>query len=147
MKVLLLQDVENLGWLGDVIDVSTGYARNYLLPAALAVVPNEANIKAIAQTKARHAEKRINQRQKLEQAAAEVDQAEAVIAVKTNEKGHLFGSVMAADIAANLREQGFSVADRIVQLPEHIKEVGTYPVTLNFAGDLKVTISLVVVAK
>ena len=76
-----------------------------------------------------------------------VEGAEAVIAAKANEQGHLFGSVAAHEIAANLREQGFSVADEIVQLQENIKEVGTRQVELKFADDLKVTVNVVVVAQ
>lgn len=146
MKVLLVKDVAKLGWLGDVVEVSTGYARNYLLPQRLAKVPSEANLKSIAGEKAMRAEQRIADRKRLEQAAAAVDGAEAVIAAKANELGHLFGSVTAAEIAANLRGQGFEVADEIVKLGEHIKEVGTTKVTLEFAEDLKATVNVVVVA-
>jgi large subunit ribosomal protein L9 len=146
MKVLLVKDVAKLGWLGDVVEVSTGYARNYLLPQRLAKVPSEANLKSIAKEKAKHAEQRIADRKRLEQAAAAVEGAEAVIAAKANELGHLFGSVTADEIAANLRGQGFEVADEIVKLGEHIKEVGTAKVTLEFAEDIKATVNVVVVA-
>jgi large subunit ribosomal protein L9 len=147
MKVLLCQDIKELGWLGDVVEVSTGYARNYLLPQSLAMPATKANLKSIAKEKTRRAEQRIRERKRLEQAAAAVDGAEAVIASKANEQGHLFGSVAAGDIAANLREQGFEVADEVVQLPEHIKQVGTYQVTLKFAEELSVTVNVVVVAE
>jgi large subunit ribosomal protein L9 len=145
MKVLLVKDVDKLGWLGDVVEVNTGYARNYLLPQRLAKVPSEANLKAIAKEKAKHAEQRITERKRLEQAAAAVEGAEAVIAAKANELGHLFGSVGAVEIAANLREQGFEVADEVVRLDEHIKEVGTTNVTLEFAEGLRATVNVVVV--
>lgn len=147
MKILLLNDVERLGWLGDVIEVADGYARNYLLPQRIAVVPNEANIKSIAAEKAKRSVVRIAEQTRLEQAAKEVAGAEAVVAAKANEKGHLFGSVTAGDIAANLREQGFSVADEIVVLDEHIKEVGQQEVKLKFSSDLVVAVNVVVVAK
>ncbi len=146
MKVLLCQDVKKLGWLGDVVEVSEGYARNYLFPQGLAKEANEANLKAIAKEKAKRAEQRIMERKRLEKAAAAVNGAEAVIASKANEQGHLFGSVSAGDIAANLRELGFEVADEVVQLTEHIKQVGTYPVTLKFADDLTATVNVVIVA-
>jgi len=147
MKVLLCQDVEKLGFLGDVLDVSSGYARNYLIPQGLAVVPSQVNLKALAKEKARRAEERIRQRKRLEETSAKVQGAEAVIASKANEQGHLFGSVAEHDIATNLREQGFEVADEIVQLPEHIKEVGTYNVILRFASDLTAAVNVVVVAQ
>jgi len=145
MKVLLCEDIKNIGWLGDIVEVTTGYARNYLLPQGLAAIATEANVKALAKEKAKRAEQRIHQRKRLEQAAAAVDGAEAVLAAKANEQGHLFGSIAARDIAGNLREQGFEVADEIVQLPENIKQVGTTQVTLKYADDLTATVNVVVV--
>ena len=67
------------------------------------------------------------------------------MAAKANEQGHLFGSVTERQIAANLRAQGFEVADEIVQLPEHIKEVGTHAVTLKYAENVTATVNVVVV--
>ncbi len=147
MKVLLCQDVKLLGWLGDVVEVNAGYARNYLLPQGLAKPAIEANLRAIAKEKARRAEQRITQRKRLEEAAAAVEGAEAVLAARANEQGVLFGSVSAGEIAGNLREQGFEVANEVVQLPEHMKNVGTHSVTLKFADDLTAQVNVVVVAE
>jgi len=147
MKVLLCEDIKKLGWLGDVVEVAEGYARNYLLPQGKAKPATESNIKAIAQDKARAAEARIVESKRLEQAAAAVEGAEAVLATKANEQGHLFGSVTEVMIATNLREQGFQVADEIVVLPEHIKEVGEHEVTLRFADEVTVTVKVTVVAE
>ncbi len=145
MKVLLCEDIQKLGWLGDVVEVNIGYARNYLLPQGLAKVATEASIRAIAEEKAKRAEQRIKDSKRLEDAAKAVEGAEAVVAAKANELGHLFGSVTERQIAANLREQGFEVADEIVQLPEHIKQVGTHAVMLKFADDVTATVNVVVV--
>ena len=147
MKVLLIEDINKLGWLGDVVEVSTGYARNYLLPRRLAVIPTEANLRSLAEEKAKRSEERIHEQKRLEKAAAAVEGAEAVIAAKANEQGNLFGSITAGDIAANLREQGFEVADEVVQLPEHIKDLGTHPVKLQFGADLTATVNVVIVAE
>lgn len=146
MKVLLCEDVKNLGWLGDIVEVSTGYARNYLLPEGLAKIATEANIRALAKEKAGRTEQRKYERGRLEEIAAGVEGAEAVLAARANEAGLLFGSVGASDIAGNLREQGFEVADKVVQLPENIKNVGTSQVTLKFTEDLTATVNVVVVA-
>ena len=145
MKILLCEDIDKLGWLGDVVEVSEGYARNYLLPQGLAKFATEDSIKAIADEKAKRAEQRVLEGKRLDEAAKAVEGAEAVIAAKANEQGHLFGSVSAHQIGANLRAQGFEVTDEVVQLPEHIKEVGTHEVTLKFAGDVTVTVNVVVV--
>ncbi|UCD49005.1 MAG: 50S ribosomal protein L9 [Phycisphaerales bacterium] len=145
MKVLLCEDIRKLGWLGDVVDVAEGYARNYLLPQGLAKVASEGNIRAIAQEKSQRAEQRLKERKRLEVAAEAVNGAEAVLAAKANEHGVLFGSINEKMIGANLREQGFEVADDVVKLPEHIKQVGTHEVALKFADDVRATVNVVVV--
>lgn len=145
MKVLLCEDVKTLGWLGDVVDVSDGYARNYLLPQGLAKIATEANQKALAKDKAKRAEQRIHERKRMEEAAKAVEGAEAVLAAKANEQGVLFGSITAEQIAANLRSQGFEVADDVVQLPEHIKRLGTHSVILKYDKDLSAAVNVVVV--
>ena len=147
MKVLLCEDIRKLGWLGDVVDVTEGYARNYLLPQGLAKVATEGNIRAIAKAKAERAEERLKERKRLEAAAEAVNEAEAVLAAKANEHGVLFGSITDRMIAANLREQGFAVADEVVKLPEHIKQVGSHSVTLKFADEVTATVNVVVVAE
>ena len=145
MKVLLCEDIKKLGWLGDVVEVNEGYARNYLLPQGLAKVATEGNIRAIAQEKSKRAEQRLHERKRIEKAAEAVSGAEAVLAAKANEQGVLFGSVTESMIAANLRAQGFEVADEVVRLPEHIKHLGTHEVALRFAEDITAEVHVVVV--
>jgi large subunit ribosomal protein L9 len=145
MKVMLCEDISKLGWLGDVVEVNDGYARNYLLPQGLARPATEANLRAIAKEKSRRAEERKLQAEKLKTIVETVDGAEAVVAAKANERGVLFGSVGPARIAQNLREQGFEVADEFVDLHEHIKNVGISQVKLTFAEGLTATVSVVVV--
>ena len=147
MKVLLCQDVEKLGWLGDIVEVKDGYARNYLLPYSVAVIPNEANVKSLADAKARNAAGRKIAQEKLGGIAEAVEGAEAVVAAKANEQGHLFGSVGEHDIASNLRDQGFEISDNMVKLSEHIKEVGTHEVKLKVGADLFATVNVVVVSQ
>lgn len=146
MKILLLSDVDNLGWLGDIVDVKDGYARNYLIPHGLGTIPTDANIKGLAKEKVKRAEYRIAESKRLRKAADAVAGAEAVIAAKCNQQGRLFGSILPADIAKNLREQGFEVADEIVKISDHIKEIGTYTnVVLKFNFETKADITVVVV--
>jgi len=146
MKILLCEDVKRLGWLGDVVEVNEGYARNYLLPQGMATIPTEVNLKSLEKEKAKRAEQRLHERGRIEKASAAVEGAEAVVGAKANEQGVLFGSVSAREIALNLREQGYEVADEIVQLKEHIKHIGTHSVELRFTEDLKVAVNVVVVA-
>jgi len=145
MKILLCEDIDKLGWLGDVVEVSEGYARNYLIPQRLGKPATEGAIRAIAEEKARRSEQRKLEGKRLEKAAEAVNGAEAVVAAKANELGHLFGSVTAHHIAANLRSQGFEIKDEVVHLPEHIKQVGTHAVTLKFGKDVTATVNVVVV--
>lgn len=147
MKLLLCDDVESLGWLGDIVEVKEGYARNYLLPQGLAIVPTAANIKSLAEEKTRRTEARklvLEQKQKL---IAAVQGAEVVLSAKANEQGSLFGSVSAHDIADNLRQQGFEVADEMVKLSGHIKELGTSEVVIRAAADLQATVRVIVVSQ
>jgi large subunit ribosomal protein L9 len=145
MRILLCEDIRGLGWLGDVVDVNDGYARNYLLPQGLGKPATNANLRSIAKDKVKRAEQRKLEEEQLQKVAEAVEGAEAVVAAKANEQGVLFGSVGASQIAQNLREQGFEVADEDVALHEHIKQVGTSEVTLKFADDLTATVSVVVV--
>jgi large subunit ribosomal protein L9 len=155
MKILLCKDVKNVGWVGDVVEVSDGYARNFLLPGRLGIVPTKGNLKSLAKAKAERVEQLKTVRERAEQAAAAVDGAEMVITTKANEQGHLFGSVGPSDITAGLREQGFEIMDEMVRLNEHIKEVGTHEVNLVFKkpadggsiADLTAKIKVVVAAE
>ena len=148
MKLLLVEDVESLGWLGDIVEVKAGYARNYLVPQGLAVVPTEKSIAALADEKARRAEVRKLDHQKKEQLASAVEGAEVVLSAKVNELGHLFGSVTERDIAENLRQQGFTVQDAMVKMPHgHIKDLGTHDITLKITPDLNAVVRVVVVSQ
>ena len=146
MKILLCEDIDKLGWLGDVVEVAEGYARNYLIPQRLATQATDGNIRAIAEEKSKRADQRKLEGKRLETAMKAVEGAEAVVAAKANEQGHLFGSVTAREIAANLREQGFEITEKRVQLTEHIKDLGTHPVTIRFSAELTTTVNVVVVA-
>jgi large subunit ribosomal protein L9 len=145
MNVLLCRDVEKLGWYGDVVDVREGYARNYLLPQGIATAPTEAKIKAMAAEKAKRAEQRNIIVENLKKASRAVNGAEAVIAAKANEQGHLFGSVTESQIATNLRQQGYEVADKHIRLGGHIKEVGQHTVKIEFAADITAEVKVTIV--
>ena len=148
MKLLLIEDVEMLGWLGDIVDVKAGHARNYLVPQGLAVVPTQASIDALADEKARRASSRQLEYEQKEQLVSSIEGAEVVLAAKANELGHLFGSVAERDIAENLRQQGFAIKDAMVRMPDgHIKDLGTHDITVRITPDLKAFVSVVVVSQ
>jgi len=148
MKLLLIEDVESLGWLGDIVEVKAGFARNYLVPQGLATVPTQAGIDSLAEEKARRAEQRQLEHKQKEELVSSVEGAEVVLAAKANELGHLFGSVTERDIAENLRQQGFAIKDAMVRMPDgHIKDLGTHGITVRITPDLKAVVSVVVVSQ
>ena len=145
MKLLLHANVDKLGHVGDVVEVTEGYARNYLIPQLIAVEPTKANIEAIAEERARQVELRRLARAELEASAAKVSDAEITITSRVNEQGHLFGSVGEAEILAALQEKGFTVQAKHIVLGGHIRETGTFDVRLRFASDIESTVHLTVV--
>src|SRR5271170_2385298 len=136
VKLLLNESVKNVGKVGDVVEVSPGFARNYLLPQGLAVVPTPGNVKRI---EARRIEIERMERERRDQQAALIKQLAAVevtLERKANEQGSLFGSVTATDIAKALQTQGFNILPGDVNLPGRLDRVNTYTVQIKFAEDL-----------
>lgn len=145
MKLLLTQDVDKLGMVGDVVDVKEGYARNYLLPVGIAVEPTPANLKAIAAARAKAAEARAQLEKVRRQTAERLANIEVTIKAAANEEGHLYGSVGPREIAAALRAEGHSVDAHHVQLHEPIRHLDNIPVEVRFAEDIRAEIKVWVV--
>ena len=145
-QVLLRETVKDLGKVGDVVMVRTGFARNYLVPRGLAVEASHDNIEMMKRRRARYdAEEQERQ--------AQVDARVAALAevmVKTTEKadegGHLYGSVNAAAVARLLTSAGHPTDERAVRLAEPIKTVGTHSVPIHVHGDSMGAITVVVEA-
>jgi large subunit ribosomal protein L9 len=136
VKLLLNESIKNVGKVGDVVDVSPGFARNYLLPKGLAVQPTPNNVKRI---EARRIEIERLERERRDQQAAMIGQlatVEVTLERKANEQGNLFGSVTATDIAKALQGQGFNILPGDVNLPGKLDRVNTYTVKIKFADDL-----------
>jgi large subunit ribosomal protein L9 len=144
VKLLLKESIKNVGRVGDVVEVSPGFARNYLLPKDLAVYPTAANIKKVEQ---RRREIERLERERREQQAALLKQLEGVevtLERKANEQGHLFGSVSATDIAKALQAQGFNVHPDDVNLKGKLDRIDKYMVEIRFAEDLATEIKVYV---
>jgi large subunit ribosomal protein L9 len=136
IKLLLKESVKNVGRVGDLVDVSPGYARNFLLPKDLAVHPTPGNVKKV---EARRKEIEKQERERREQQAALIQQlsgVEVTLERRANEQGHLFGSVSATDIARGLQSQGFNIQPDDVNLPGKLDRIDTYQVQIKFADDL-----------
>ncbi|MBP2656277.1 MAG: ribosomal protein [Firmicutes bacterium] len=148
MKVILQQEIKKLGKKGDVIEVSEGYARNYLLPQKLAIMGTSTNVNAAKQ----HQEAEVRKAKRLlDEAkvyAAQIGKLSVTVAVKTGEGGKLFGSVNSKDIADALKaEHGVELDKRKVDLPEAIKALGTYPVTVKLHPEITAQIQVKVIGK
>jgi large subunit ribosomal protein L9 len=142
VKLLLNESIKHVGKVGDVVDVSPGFARNYLLPKGLAVQPTPNNVKRI---EARRIEIERQERERRDQQAAMIAQlatVEVTLERKANEQGSLFGSVTATDIAKALQGQGFNILPGDVNLPGKLDRVNTYTVNIKFADDLAVDLKV-----
>jgi len=145
MEVILRQAVENLGNPGDLVKVSSGFARNYLLPRGVAVTATEGNKKRIAQEKARLEAAEAARRQTAAGYASSLEQVSLTFSARVGEEGKLFGSVTAADIAAQLEAQGHHIEKRQIDLNEPIKALGVYRVPIKLHADVKPEIKVWVI--
>ncbi len=145
MEVILRQAVENLGHPGDLVKVSLGYARNFLLPRGIAVEATEGNKRRIAQEKARLEAAEAERRQSAENYASTLEQVSLTFAARVGEEGKLFGSVTAADIAQQLEAQGIRVERRQIDLSEPIKALGVYRIPIKLHADVKPEIKVWVI--
>jgi large subunit ribosomal protein L9 len=137
MEVILRQAVENLGKPGDVVKVSNGYARNFLLPRGVAFEATPGNLKRIAQEKNR-LEAAENERRSAAQGLAEkLEQVSLTFSARVGEEGKLFGSVTAADIVQQLESQGFQIEKRQIDLHEPLRTLGVFRVPVRLHADVK----------
>lgn len=145
MEVILRQAVENLGKPGDVVKVTNGYARNFLLPRGIAFEATPGNLKRIAQEKDR-LEAAENERKAAAQKLAEkLEQVSLTFSARVGEEGKLFGSVTTADIAQQLESQGFDIEKRQIDLHEPIKALGVYRVPIRLHADVQAEIKVWVI--
>jgi large subunit ribosomal protein L9 len=137
MEVILRQAVESLGKPGDVVKVSNGYARNYLLPHGVAFEATPGNLKRIQQERDR-LEAAENERRGAAQGLAEkLEQVQLTFSARVGDEGKLFGSVTSADVAQQLEAQGFPIEKRQIDLHEPIKALGVYRIPIRLHADVK----------
>jgi len=147
MRVILREDVAQLGDVGDVVNVKPGYARNFLLPRGLAVVANERQMKRLTHEKHVIEARVAKARMSADGVRAKLDNLVLSIEKAAGENEKLFGSVTAMEIDALLREQGFDIDRRKLQLSENIKALGEYPIAIKLHRDVTATITVNVVAR
>lgn len=145
MEVILLEDMKGIGAKGATVNVKPGFARNYLLPRRLAIPTGTraANLyQELERQKATQADKLIAAA-RIE--AAKLDGFQVNIPAQANEEDTLFGSITNADVADALKAAGHDVEKRRIELDEHIKQLGTYDVTVRYYGGVTATIKVWVV--
>lgn len=148
MQVILLDKVQNLGDLGEIVNVKNGYARNYLIPQKKASRATEENIKAFEAQKAELVAKAKESLAAAQARAESVNGLSFTISANASPEGHLYGSVGPREIADKLTESGYPIdTSEVIQSEGVIKEVGEFAVKLNFHADVDAEVTLTVVAE
>ena len=145
MKVILQENVDNLGYVGDILDVANGYARNYLLPYKKALEANPRNVKALEHAKRVTGHKAKEVEQGLKGEAEKLSGVSLTFLVQTGKDDKLFGSITSKDIEEGLMAEGFEVDRRKIQLPQPLKELGASTVDIKLFRDItaQITVTLV----
>lgn len=144
MKVILIQDVKALGKKGDIKEVAEGYARNFLIPRGLVVEASGGHLKEHQSQEKRQEAKVAKALTAAENLAKKIDGLNLEVVAKVGEGGRLFGSVTSADVAKALKEKGFDIDKRKIELGEAIKSLGTYSVRVKLHPNVDSHVELVV---
>lgn len=144
MKVLLQQDVKNLGKVGDLVNVKTGFARNYLFPRLLAVEATEKRVKEFAHLKLVAEAKKKKAMAERQEVVKKMAGVSLTFRMPTGETDKLFGSVTNTDISNELEKHGFSIDRRDIHLEEPIKVLGSHKATVKLGEGLEAEIAIVV---
>ena len=145
MEIILRQAVENLGHTGDIVKVSPGYARNYLIPRGLAYEATAGNKKRLEQERARLEAAENERRGSAQEMATKLEAVSLTFSARVGEEGKLFGSVTSADIAQQLEAQGIHIEKRQIDLHEPIRALGVYRVPVRLHADVKPEIKVWVI--
>jgi len=145
MEVILRAAVENLGHPGDIVKVSPGFGRNYLLPRGLAYAATAGNKKRMEQERQRLEAAELSRKSSAEQLAARLEQVSLTFSARVGDEGKLFGSVTTADITHQLEGLGFTIEKRQIDLHEPIRSLGVYRIPVRLHADVKPEIKVWVI--
>jgi large subunit ribosomal protein L9 len=145
MEVILRQSIENLGNPGDVVNVKSGYARNYLLPRGLAYEATPGNLKRISVERQRLEAAENTRRDAAKDQAKRIEEVSLTFSARVGEEGKLFGSITATDIAHQLETQGVQIEKRQIDLHEPIKTLGVFSVPIRLHADVRPEIKVWVI--
>ena len=144
VKLLLKESIKHVGRVGDVVEVSSGYARNYLLPRGLAMAVSESNKAMIAKERKGHLARLAKEKAEFEELARKIGGLRFVAPRKVGEHDALYGSVTSGDIAEFLKGKGIEIDKRKVQLEEPIKHLGDHEVRIKLHPEVVATLKVMV---
>ena len=137
MDIILLKDIDKLGYKHDIVSVKNGYGRNYLIPQGLGVIANPVNLKKLETIKAEEEAKEAARVEEYKELVTRLEDATLKVGVKAGANGKIFGSVTNVQIAQALKDQyEVDIERRKIEVPEDVKELGTYVANLNLYGDI-----------
>lgn len=145
MEIILLEDILSLGKVGDLVKVSDGYGRNYLIPNKLAIKATPKNRKKLEHEKRFAQEKTGKVKRDAEKLANRIEEFSCTITKPVGESGKLFGSVTSKDIEQQLNENGFQIDRKKIELEEPIKNLGVYTVPIRLHPEVSANLKLWVV--
>lgn len=145
MKIILRQDYQKLGKIGDVVEVKDGFARNFLIPRNIGYQASPGSIRALEEEKKQHALRQGKEAARARTLAAELEKTSVTLKVKVGEDERLFGTVTSQMVADALAEKGFTVDKRIIEIEEPIKALGIYPVSLKLHPEVETKVKVWVV--
>ena len=147
MKVILTADVKGKGYIGDIVNVADGYARNYLLPNGLAKQATKQNLDIAKQQEKANEKRRLLERSTAEEAAQKLTGLIVVVKEKCGENGRLFGSVTASEVADAISAQhGIEIDKKKIVMPEHIKDLGEHALQIKVYAGISADITVSVEA-
>ncbi|MCK5740835.1 MAG: 50S ribosomal protein L9 [Chlorobi bacterium] len=147
MKVILRQDVDNLGEMGSIVNVKNGYARNYLIPRGMAYYASPSALKAFEAEKKQILKRRAEEKSVADEVAAKIAELQISIPMKVGEEGKLFGSVTSQMIADALGSRGYDYIDkRNIVIEEAIKSLGVFDVKVKLHAEVNATMKIWVIS-
>lgn len=147
MKVILKENVANLGYKDDVVEVKSGYGRNYLIPQGLAIIASDAALKQLAENQKQRAHKIAKLLEEAQAAAAAIEGVKLTIAAKTGANGTIYGSVGAAQIAEAFEKLGHNIDRKIITVKDAVKVTGVYTATVRFHKEVATEVEFEVVSE
>lgn len=144
MQVILFRSVDNLGSAGEIVEVKTGYYRNFLGPRGYAKIANKENIALIEGRRKKIEAMIAREREEAKTVAEKINGIQLTFSMRANDKGQLFGSVTSMDIAQMLANQGNPIDRRKIEMPENLKAIGTFPVRIRVYPEVYAEITVVV---